>query len=118
MEFCGYLVDVFFLWMKIIKTAFKLDHQEKQEAGGDTDRQAQGIDDCIAFIALQIPEGCLDIVFKHTGMFPVFRSMPVPVRECPWIESFHGGREINCSEPDTICTEMERPSVAGGQPFQ
>jgi hypothetical protein len=58
-------VDAVFFWMKIIKTAFKPDHQEKKEARSNTDRKPQGIDEGIAFIAFEVSESCLEIIFKH-----------------------------------------------------
>lgn len=59
MKFGTYTVNIIFLRMKIIKTAFKPDDQEKEEAGSNTDRQSEGIDEGITFISFQVSETVL-----------------------------------------------------------
>ena len=67
MKFSANPVDAVFLWMKIIKTAFKPDHQEKKEAGSNADGESEGIDEGITFIAFQVSESGFEIIFKHGG---------------------------------------------------
>ena len=65
MKFRANPVDAVFLWMKIIKTGFKSYNHEKKQAGGNAYRQAQGIDESIAFITFQVSESSFKIIFKH-----------------------------------------------------
>ena len=65
MKFSANAIDTIFLRMKIIKAAFKPDHQEQEEAGSNADRESEGIDEGIAFIPFQVSESGFEIIFKH-----------------------------------------------------
>jgi hypothetical protein len=80
MKFGTDAVNAVFLWMKIIKTAFETDHQEKQETGGNSYGKSEGIDEGIAFITFQVSECGLEIIFKHGKLVVMGTdSMNMPV---------------------------------------
>jgi hypothetical protein len=103
--------------MKIIKTAFEPDHQEKEKAGSNTDRQSEGIDEGIAFISFQVSESGFEIIFKH-GRLVVMDSgsMNMPVWNQLSYRVLRSHREENCAELDNECA-VDPPSVSSGKNY-
>jgi hypothetical protein len=67
MKFSTDPVDAVFLRVKIIKAAFKADHQEKQQTGSNANGEPEGIDNGITLISFQVSDSGFEIIFEHGG---------------------------------------------------
>lgn len=64
-DFRQYPEDAVFLRMKIVEAGLKLDDDEDYHTNGDARRESGDIDQAIAPVTDQVPDGDLEIVSEH-----------------------------------------------------